>query len=114
MACFEGALVVDCRWTVCQAETFVVGWILLRLGTAVVAVIQLTTARERDLSIKWFLDVRAMVFLATSRALGLDVGGPDHIGPTAVTANQQHPAADALPPHPYARFSASVGGGTAP
>lgn len=98
----------------CQMETFVVGWILLRFGTAVVAVIQLTTARERDLSIRWFLDVRAMVFLATSQALGLDVGGPDLVGPTAVTTNQQQPAADALPPHAYTRSSASVGGGTAP
>ena len=47
--------------------------VMLRCGAALVAVVQLTTARERELSIQWFLDIRAIVFQATARALGLPV-----------------------------------------
>ena len=101
---------------------------MLRFGAAIVAVVQLTTARERDLSIKWFLDVRAMVFQATSRALGRPVDGPDLIGQTVqegptdgyLTAGDARAApltvgttpAEALPPHLHAR--SSDGGGAAP
>ena len=121
-----------------QAETVAVLWILLRFGAAIVAVIQLTTARERDLSIKWFLDVRAIVFQATSRALGLDVDGPDLVNQATITSRRQQPAgnmvtpssgadgehtiqtaaraatAEALPPHLNTRSSASIGLGEAP
>ena len=123
---------------VSQAETVEVLWILLRAGAAIVAVIQLVTARERDLSIKWFLDVRAIVFQATSRALGQDVDGPDLVNQATITGGQQQPAgnvatpsngpggdhtiltaapaatAEALPPHLNARSSASIGLGEAP
>jgi uncharacterized membrane protein len=116
---------------VCQAETTAVLLILLRFGAAIIAIVQLTTARERDLSIKWFLEVRAMVFQATSQALGLHVEGPDLVGQTVSTANQQQEVppgssliagsnrgaplmpgaapAEALPPHLHARSSDSDG-----
>ena len=101
--------------------------VLLRFGAAIIAVVQLATARERDQSIKWFLEVRAIVFQATSQALGLHVDGPDLVSQTVSTGNQHLggsltasagraapvlPApAESLPPHLHAR---SDRGGAAP
>jgi hypothetical protein len=38
-----------------QAESVEVLSIMLRFGAAIVSVVQLTTARERELSIQWYL-----------------------------------------------------------
>ena len=40
--------------------------ILLRFGAGVIAVVQLATARERELSIRWYLEVRAAILEATA------------------------------------------------
>ena len=65
-----------------EAQKVEVLSVMLRCGAALVAVVQLTTARERELSIQWFLEVRGIVFQATARALGLPVqpAGHDHGG----------------------------------
>lgn len=74
----------------CQAhETLEVVWILLRFGATLVAFLQLTTARERDLSIRWFLDVQTIVFQATSRGLGQNVDTASPVDQTTVASNQQ-------------------------
>jgi hypothetical protein len=80
--------------------------IMLRCAAALVAVVQLCTARERELSIQRFLQIRSIVFQATASALGLPVhdgsGGEDGARPTfrgetqpgAITEGLGHTEAD--------------------
>ena len=49
-----------------ERQSAEVASILLRFGAGVIAVVQLATARERELSIRWYLEVRAAILEATA------------------------------------------------